>query len=149
MALKTRWRKGKGLITEEVSSGGDEFNLDEAAGGGGYTPFGLDSNAQTSNGTLAESDAGMHTLSGSATAVTMSLPSPSDVPMAEYGFRSLSAHGHNLSGSTITFAAGDDRGGADSGNVLKLEALVGASVFLKSDGAKWLTLASSGTLTFV
>lgn len=94
-------------------------------------------------------DPGYYTLSGSGVPLTGSLPAPGDCPMSEYCFRNLSAHAHNLSGSTLTFADGLNSGGADSGNILKIEAAVGASVFLRSDGAKWLVSAHSGTLTYL
>jgi len=84
---------------------------------------------------------GMYTISGSS-AATVSLPDPATVIFSEVGFKCASAQQHVLSGSTIVFAEG-----VASGNTLTFPAVVDASVVLKSDGARWLVTAASGSLT--
>lgn len=90
---------------------------------------------------------GLYTISGSS-AATVSLPDPADCLMTEVGFKCASAQAHVLSGSTIVFADGVTTGAGTNGNTLTLPAVLNASVILKSDGARYVVLAASGSLSF-
>jgi hypothetical protein len=158
-ALRTRFIKGKGMVTEEVSSGDGTVSLD---GSTGLSPFTQGVDARTASVTLTGNDVGMHTLSGSGTGasanqLTIVLPTPSEVPMAEYGFRMLDARSHVISssmpGSAVrAFVPFTSSGSAAAPLVasfhMSMSAVVGSSVVVKSDGRQYLMLCGSGSHTF-
>lgn len=157
--LRTRFVKGKGMITEEVSSGDGTVTFD---GSTGLSPFTQGVVARTTSVTLTGNDVGMHTLSGSGTGasanqLTVVLPTPSAVPMAEYGFRMLDARSHvvtsSMPGSAVrAFVPFTSSGSAAVPLVasfhISMSAVVGSSVIFKSDGRQYLMLCGSGSHIF-
>ena len=98
---------------------------------------------------LAVDGAGMYTLSGSGGAITVNLPNVDECIGSEFIFRSLSPHAHVISGSGTR--ADDDANtlvsGITQGTDGALDAVIGSSVVLKSDGLHFLLLQSSGSFT--
>ena len=107
--------------------------------------------AKTAAATLTAG--GVYTISSSA-ALTITLPDPADVPGAPFTFRCASVHAHQITSpqvtadtETIHCTAGITHVGSTDGARLALENVVGSSVRMVSDGAKYLITAASGTLT--
>lgn len=98
---------------------------------------------------LAVDGAGMYTLSGSGGAITVNLPNVDECIGSEFIFRSLSPHAHVISGSGTK--ANDDANtlvsGITQGTDGALDAVIGSSVVLRSDGLHFLVLQSSGSFT--
>ena len=96
--------------------------------------------------TLTPTQAGVVTLSGSATSLVV-MPLATDCPGAMFTVRSESAFPHILTGSqeangTLVFTNGTTRGSRAT-----LAAVVGSSAALLSDGKNFLVLGNSGSVT--
>lgn len=133
--IKVRYIKGVGLV--QSATGNSET--------GGFVPPPALQFSHTANFTLGGESSGVHSVSGSST-LTGTLPNASSVPGARFTIRSESEHPHLLTGSSddsLTFyhASG-------SGVEIQLEALVGASVILESDGLHYIVLGNVGSHTF-
>ena len=94
---------------------------------------------------------GYYTISGSS-AVTLNLPRADLVIGSEFAFRNLSDHAHQLSASNGLSGSADAQtmlslDGVTQGSLGALDALVGSSVILKSNGLQYLVLAGSGSFT--
>lgn len=92
---------------------------------------------------------GVQTVSGNS-AHTLTMPSVASSVGALFTVRSLSAHSHILSssvGDTTPFMWYNAVGGAIVGNLLTLAAAVGASVTMISDGAHFMVISPSGSIT--
>lgn len=105
--------------------------------------------AQTAAGTLTS--AGVYTLSGSS-ALTWTMPLASSVPGGVFVFRTASAHAHILTGSqetagTTVFSGMPGATPDGKGSRLTMPATQGSSVALISDGASFLVMAASGSMT--
>lgn len=157
MPLRTRFIKGKGLVTEQVSANADSVNVD-ASKGEGFLPFGVEQNTLNETATLVAADAGMNVISGSGDGPTgtlkLTLPDPADVPLAEFGFRMEDARAHVLTSSApasvLPFVPQSGSSAADllHSSHVSMSARVGASAIFKSDGLHYLLLVASGTHTF-
>jgi len=86
----------------------------------------------------------MYTVSGSTGSgiITVTLESPTLNPGSYWIFRATSADAHVLTGSGLSFTDG-----TNVGIDITLDATIGSSVALMSDGANYLVMANSGTLT--
>ena len=96
--------------------------------------------------TLTPTQAGVVTLSGSATSLVV-MPLAADCQGAMFTVRSESAFPHILTGSqeangTLVFTNGTTRGSRAT-----LAAVVGSSAALLSDGKNFLVLGNSGSVT--
>lgn len=93
---------------------------------------------------------GVYTVSGSS-AFNLTMPLASAVPGGVFVIRTLSAHAHGLTGSaesngTLVFC--DPPGsGATHGSKVAVEAVVGGSVSVVSDGLSFCVFAASGSHT--
>lgn len=95
---------------------------------------------------------GVYTASGSS-AFDLTMPLASAVPGGFFTLRTLSAHAHGLTGSaetggTLVFIATGTVDTAAQGSKIAVEATVGASVTIYSDGRRFNTLAHSGTVAY-
>lgn len=104
----------------------------------------------SSTAPLTVSAGGVYTVSGEATQIVM--PLASSMPGGKIIFRSASAYAHFLTGSqeangTVVFAGMAGATPANQGSKLTLSNVVGSSVALVSDGAKFLVMAASGSCT--
>lgn len=135
----------KGLY--EVDGSGVEINVPVTYS---TNPVSSVSN-QTAANTLTS--AGVYTLSGSS-ALTWVMPVVSSVPGGVFVFRNASAHTHILTGSqesngTTVFSGMPGATPDGKGSMLRMPATVGSSVALISDGASFLIMASSGSVTLM
>lgn len=92
------------------------------------------------------SSPGIYTLNN-ATPAGYLLPNPASVPGGVYVFRSLSSQAHFLTASSA------DRGkfitnGTANGSKVTIDAVVGSSISLISDGLSFCTIANSGSVAF-
>ena len=108
--------------------------------------------AKTAAATLTEP--GVYTVSGSG-ALALTMPLASAVPGGIFTLRALSVHAHSFTGSAETagvrvFKNYVTSSGqvAEAGSDLAVEAGVGNSVTVFSDGANFCLLTSSGTVAF-
>ena len=104
---------------------------------------------------------GVYTLDKSS-AITVTMPAAANVPGGIFTFRTISSHtAHDLTGSdsgTVSFAgvSGSVNGNVNEahhfasyrGGAMALAPRVGASLTLYCDGARYLVMASSGSLAF-
>jgi hypothetical protein len=100
----------------------------------------------SANVTLRSDQAGSYVVSGSAV-ITVTMPAASEVQGTLWSFRAGSNHAHVIiSGSSETvirpFTDGTDNGGS-----VATENVVGSSMAIMCDGASFLILGSSGSLT--
>lgn len=95
---------------------------------------------ETDTALLPES-AGVKVLSSSSGVITAEMPVASSCAGSQWIFRAGSEHAHVITGTT-SFTDG-----TDVGNQIALEATVGCSVVLVSDGLNFVILGNSGTLT--
>ena len=109
--------------------------------------------AKTAAATLTQP--GVYTVSGSAAAFALTMPLASEVPGGIFTLRALSVHAHSFTGSAETagtrvFKNYVTSSGqvAEAGSALAVEAGVGNSVTVFSDGANFCLLTSSGTVAF-
>lgn len=133
----------KGLVQE--SGSGVEINSSVTFSSSPITSV----SAKTAAATLASP--GVYTLSGSS-ALTWTMPLASAVPGGVFVFRTASAHAHLLTGSqeasgTKVFAGMPGATPANQGSLLTFPSVQGSSVALVSDGASFLVMASSGSMT--
>ena len=96
---------------------------------------------------------GVHLVSGTASAITLTLPLASAVPGGLFVVRSASVHAHILTGTDsgsecivapITGALGKQQ----TGSRLTFTSGVGNSVSLLSDGKNFLVTSQSGSFTY-
>ena len=131
----------KGVVSY-VTDGSD------TSGNKGLGAGGDESQSTISSSTaLTANQAGSHILSGSA-ALTVPMPVASTVPGSRWVFRCGSAHAHALISGSSETTARPFTDGTDNGGQCALQNVVGSSVVLMSDGANWIVLGNSGTLTF-
>lgn len=124
---------GSGLVIDSVLSKSPIFSVSQ----------------QTAAATLTS--AGVYTLSGS-TALTWVMPLASSVPGGTFVFRTASAQAHVLTGSqeanTVKVFAGMPGATPDGmGSRLTFPAVEGSSVALISNGASFMIMAASGSVT--
>ena len=107
--------------------------------------------AKTAAATLTQP--GVYTVSGS-TSLVLTMPLASAVPGGIFTLRALSVHAHSFTGSAEddgvrvfkNFVTSSEV--AEAGSDLAVEAGVGNSVTVFSDGANFCLLASSGSVAF-
>ncbi len=139
MGVKTRLTD-KGIISFRTDGSDRSGNRGFAAG------------ADRQQGTVSAStaltadQAGSHILSSSS-ALSVPMPVASEVPGSRWVFRCGSAHAHALISGSSETTIRPFTDGTDNGGQLALENVVGSSVVLMSDGANWLVLGRSGSLT--
>jgi hypothetical protein len=141
---------GRGVFQE----GGSGFYVEQNELNYGFGPYAMVVTPLTTASILTTP--GVYTLSSSTTPVVVTMPSASAVPGAQFIFRSLSAHFHDLTGSqevalTKVFChdgqlSGSLITGSSQGSRLELRNVEGSSVFLVSDGTNYLVTASSGSI---
>lgn len=113
---------------------------------------GIGPGADTSQPTVSSSDAltpnqaGSLVLSSSA-ALTVPLPAAGLVPGSRWVFRVGSEHAHVLISGSAETTARPFTDGTDNGGQVALENVLGSSVVLMSDGANYVVLGNSGSLT--
>lgn len=138
-----------GIEAEEGSSG---IDVAPSTNNSNLTPYNLSST--TLSATTVPSVGGLYYVSGDSIR-TLVMPAASTVPGAMYVFRRTSNHTHILTGSnesqgTLVFSISGSGAaigpGSSNGNGSALA--FSSSVVLISDGAKFLTLGFSGSLTF-
>lgn len=132
-----------------ASNNGNGLTVERNASNAGFMPFKVDSvPAITGSSTMTLANAGVNTMSGTS-ALTLVLPLASDCPGAEFMFRSLSAHAHIITASQETAGVRNlyNVTASTNGSRATLPAVVGASIYLKSDGNTFFILAASGSLT--
>jgi hypothetical protein len=139
----TRVTKALGPVTTQAQVSGFQTEADIL--NKGFAPFRVDSvTAVTSNSTLTNANAGVVTLSGSATALTGTMPKASDVPGAMFLFRNLNASvAHQLTSSQETAGSTVFTDGFTKGAKLAMASGVDKSVCLMSDGANFLVLGGA------
>lgn len=132
MTISTRIDGAKGVGSTNNANG---TTIERDSGNKGFAPFQVDSQATfTTSSNVGAGDAGLCVVSGNVVH-TLTMVSASDVPNAEYVFRTTSAHAHILTGSNNTFV-----GTGSSGTRLALSGTVGSSVVIKSDGNAFIVL---------
>lgn len=120
---------------------GSSANLNNATG---ISPFTLNVTAVTiATGTLTLNQAGVVTLSGSASPLLVNLPSAASGPGTNFIIRSLSQHAHVISGSGDAGAKVIGSNAYTSGSKYTLSPNVNSSVSLQSDGAGWVIIGQS------
>lgn len=91
---------------------------------------------------------GVYTISSSTAAtVAVTLPDPSTVPGSMFIYRNLSADAHTLSSSQVTADTFTICSSASNGSRVALTAGIGCSVSMVSDGANYIVIGQSGSLT--
>jgi hypothetical protein len=138
MAISTRLDNTVGVNSSNNASG---ITVEANDSNKGFQPFMVDAvTALTATSTLTAGQAGLLTVSGAAV-ITSSLPAASSCPNAEFVFRTLSAHAHVITGSSNIVCTGS------VGTKFVLNATLGSSAVLKSDGLAYLCLAFRNTPT--
>lgn len=139
MGVKTRLTN-KGIISFRTD--GTDTSGDRGFGAGADSAQGTIS-ASTA---LTADQAGSHILSSSA-ALSVPLPVASSVPGSRWVFRAGSAHAHALISGSAETTIRPFTDGTDNGGQLAVQNIVGSSVVLMSDGANWVVLGGSGSVT--
>ena len=139
MGVKTRLTN-KGIISYRTD--GTDTSGDRGFGAGADRAQGTVS-ASTA---LTPDQAGSHILSSSS-ALSVPMPVASSSPGSRWVFRCGSAHAHVLISGSAETTARPFTDGTDNGGQVALENVVGSSVVLMSDGANWIVLGNSGSLT--
>lgn len=125
-------------------------------GSGFEGPNPVASQTKTATFSLAVDDAGVIIMSASAGALTGTMPSVSSGIGKMFVFRSTSPSAHVLTASAgdgnvfSQLFAGTNGAGVNTGShasKLALPAVANSSVAVLSDGAHWLIIGGSGTLT--
>lgn len=125
----------------------------------GMMPYNLNSTTKTANATLTNADAGITLVSGTASALTVTMPAAPAAPGSLFIIRSLSAHAHVITGSTsdagVLFVERGMMAGplvtnfsGSQGQRLTMPATANASVVMMSDGVRWCVFGGSGSLTY-
>lgn len=125
------------------------YNTDpsDTSGNKGLGQEGTDQGTISSSTALTPDDAGKpFILSGSAV-LTVPMPPASTVPGGQWVFRVGSVHAHVLISGSAETTTKPFTDGTSSGGQLALANVVGSSVVLVSDGANYVVLGNSGSLT--
>lgn len=133
------------------STSGVISTVDGGSGGGTVTIGGLKTpvTALTTAATLTAAQAGAFTFGGGAGgAIDYVMPLAASCPGSVFTFRSVTAYAHALTCSQETNGTLGFAGGSSNGSKVAVAAVVGSSVSLVSDGAKFLVLGNSGSLAF-
>lgn len=123
----------KGIV-QRKSTGG--------TGNSGLPPGALGVSDVTTDGATLVTG-GVYAVSGAA-ALIVNLPDPAVCAGCWLTVRDASGHAHILSGTLVTALSGSTTG-ANVGAVITLDATLGSSIALLSDGAGYLVTAQSGT----
>jgi hypothetical protein len=152
MTVGTRTDSTKGVVTTDNSSG---FSVERSTSNLGFAPYAVDSiYAVTSSTTLVAGDAGVITIAGGG-ALTEVMPTAASTAGATFIFRTTSAHAHILTGSQeangtkvfVNRLTGSGVASDQQGSRLTLNAALGSSVILQSDGRLFHVLSFSGSFT--
>ena len=146
MGVRVTLDPTQGLVEKKVDDADVAFVVPRSMSPEGVSPHKLPTNTITTATTLSAGDAGLHTVSGSA-AITTVLPLASTAAGSMFVFRSLSAHAHVITGSQEVNGTVALTDGTSQGSSLALSAVVNSSVALLCDGANWIVMANSGSLT--
>ena len=146
MTIGTRVNSTTGVVSTNNAAG---FSIAKSASSYGFMPFKVDdTTAVTATGALADGDAGMFTVSGSA-ALTVTMPLASSCAGAVMMFKATSADAHVLTGSAEAGGVTVFCDATTVGSRLTLKTTVAnESVALMSDGTHFVVLGSmSGSYT--
>ena len=139
MGVKTRLT-GKGVVSFRTSGTDTSGNRGFGAGADSAQATVSASTALTPN------QAGSHVLSSSA-ALTVPMPAAGAVPGSRWVFRAGSVHAHVLTSGSSETTIRPFTDGTDNGGQLAIASVIDSSVVLMSDGANWVVLGGSGSVT--
>ena len=142
MTIGSRYTNAQGVVSTNNTTG---FSVEKNTTNAGFAPFKVDSvTAITSNTTLVAGNAGVITLSGSATALTGTMPLASAAPGAFFTVRNLNASlGHMLTASAETAGAKPFTDGYTKGAKLAIASGIGGAVTFMCDGVNFLILGGT------
>src|SRR5574337_1457408 len=139
-------------VGPNVTKDGTGFQVaKDATNHSGFLPFKVDSvtafvssSANGNSPTAVAGNAGVCTLSGSGATLTVKLPTADASIGAEFIWRNLDARAHVLSNSAETAGTINIVSGGTVGTKITMQAAVGASVILKSDGVRLHVIGGFG-----
>lgn len=140
--IGSRFSADKGLNQLKDGSG---FSVESNPSNLGFSPFAVDSVlAMTANATLVAGNAGVITLSGSATALTGTMPVASSAPGALFCFRNKNASvAHQLTSSQEAAGATVFTDGFSKGAKVSLASGADRSIMMMCDGVNYMILGGT------